>query len=138
MSAFPFDYSTLYRFDDFSPLLLLSLSLGDVTLFFSLSLLFSLSFFNLLYILSLLVAQFLPNISISNRFFSSISVRNFITRDVFYVHTCYRAVYFRSFILVSYVSIGEGCLYCADIASPVICQFVRGVEYPTNVWQILI
>lgn len=39
-------------------------------------------------------------------------------RCIFYVctHVLYRAVYFCSLVLVSYVSVSEGCLFCTDIS----------------------
>lgn len=144
-SAFPFDYSTLYRFNDFSPLLLLWLSLGDVILlqlqslsispFLFISLLFystlllyyrastfvtrfpliflSLSFsltraltlaHTLVLTLSLFLSLFLPlsiyrSISTSNRLYSSVSVRDFVSRAIYSFCIYTRAAALSIFVL---------------------------------------
>lgn len=100
----------------------------------SLFLFLSLSYLSTLLYVSIFVSlNFLKIfLSISNRLFSSVSVRNFLSRAMYFLciythtrarahthtytpNTCCRVVYFRSLVLVSYVSVSERCLFCTDI-----------------------
>lgn len=98
----------------------------NLSLFFSFSISLFLSIFLIFLLclclyLSLCAAQFLKILSIyiSNRLFSSVSVRNFVSRAMCFSCTYTRAtalsLYFHSLVLVSYVSVSEGCLICTDI-----------------------